>query len=97
MTETEVETKQMLPSWADQEIIDALPEEKQKYWANRMQGNPGQGEKPSLEKMFKESGVSTGFSNSGKTIVYNRISRRNRPATDPKYTKSTHSLKKSRG
>lgn len=40
-----------------------------------------------------EHGMTTRFDNEGNMVISNRAARRRRPATDPKYTKATHSLR----
>lgn len=42
---------------------------------------------------LSEHGAQTRFDNDGNMVIENRASRRQRPVTDPKYTKSTHSQK----
>jgi len=95
-TKTKVEHKYVPPSFIDKKLIEALSEQKQEYWANRILGNPGQGKKPKLDKVFKASEATISFDNLGNEIVHNRANRRNRPANDPQYTKATQSLKVAR-
>jgi len=45
---------------------------------------------------FAEHGGITTFDNDGNMVIKTRAARRQRPATDPKYTKSTHSLQLAR-
>jgi hypothetical protein len=45
---------------------------------------------------FAERAETTKFDNDGNAVINNRAARRKRPATDPKFTKATHSLKLAR-
>ena len=45
-----------------------------------------------IELLSQRGGI-TKFDNDGNMVYTNRAARRNRPATDPKYTKATHSQK----
>lgn len=91
-----VERKYTPPSFIDEKIIRNLSPEKRQYWANRILGHPGQGPKPKKSEAKPTDGGITTFDNNGNMVIKNRAARRQRPATDPKYTKATHSLKKAR-
>tara|TARA_B100001250_G_C19490080_1_gene652683 strand:+ start:315 stop:620 length:306 start_codon:yes stop_codon:yes gene_type:complete len=90
------ERKYVPPSWIDEEFIKTLSPEKQKYWAYRIQGHPGQGPKPKKAEVKPTGKAVTYFDNDGNMVTKNRAARRHKPASDPKYTKATHSLKKKR-
>lgn len=85
------------PSFIDEAFIKKLPRDKQVYWANRIQGIPGQGAKPAKSEIKPTGEARTFFDNEGNMVVKNRLARRTRPITPPYFTKSTHSLKKLRG
>lgn len=95
-TKTKVEHKYVPPSFIKEEIIKELSPEKQQYWANRVLGNNGQGVVAPKAKVFKESGATISFNNAGEMVVHNRASRRQRPATDPQFTKATNWMVKAR-
>lgn len=87
------ERKYVPPSWINEEFVKSLPADKQTYWANRIQGHPGQGPKPKKAELKQTGEATTFFDNEGRMFTKNRAARRKRPATDPMYTKSTHSQK----
>lgn len=44
-------------------------------------------------ELLAQRGMTTRFDNDGNMVIKNRAARRKRPASDPKYTKATHSLR----
>lgn len=95
-TKTKEEHKYVPPSFIDKKFIKTLSKEKKKYWANRIEGKPGSGEKPKLTGEVKASDVATSLDNNGNVLVHNRETRRTRPETPNFFTKATNSIKKER-
>lgn len=76
------------PSWIDLEFIKTLSKDKQKYWANRIQGNPGQGIIKKQEKVVATpQGIGMSFNNAGEMVIRTREMRRQKPTFDNQYTK----------
>ncbi len=84
--------KYVPPAWIDEDFVKSLSPEKQVYWANRIQGVPGQGAKPPKAEVKPSGDATTYFDNDGNMVTKNRAARRQAPASDPRYTKATHSL-----
>lgn len=91
------ERKYTPPAFIDEEFVRSLSPEKRVYWANRIQGHPGQGAKPPKAKVVPSGDAQTSFDNEGRMVTKNRAARRQRPTTPPYYTKSNHAQKKLRG
>lgn len=75
------------PAWIDEEFIKTLSEDKQKYWANRIQGKSGMGEAPKPKVTPNTDGGQISFDNDGNMVVKTRAYRRKKPVRDNQYTK----------
>lgn len=85
------------PDFIDDKFIATLEKSKQDYWKRRKAGKNGQEDLRPKPKFIKEpQGITMGFDNEGQMVAKTRAMRRQKPATEAKYTKATHSVKKAR-
>lgn len=95
LKETKQERKYTPPSFIDENFIKTLSKEKQEYWANRILGRPGQGEKIKPKVVSETTkNAATYLDNDGNMVLKNREVRRQKPPHNPKYTKANHARKK---